>query len=78
MTSSLYWTIFLGGHRQRVHTQLCEILTDTPVASILNEVSEEHWIEFYQLYFHDYLRSVHFIAHHKSDEEYEVSNLQAI
>ena len=74
VTSSLYWTISLGGHRQGVHIQLCEILTDTPVACILNDVSEEHWIEFYQLYLHDYLRSVHFITHHKSDEEYKVSD----
>ena len=65
----------VGGHRQGVHIQLCEILTDTPIASILNEVSEEHWIEFYQLYLHDYLRSVHLVTYENQDmakKEYEV------
>ena len=36
---------------------------DTPIASVLNEVSEEHWKEFYQLYLHDFLRSVHVVTH---------------
>ena len=58
-----------------MHSQLCEILIDTPVACILNEVSDEHWIEFYQLYLHDYLRNVHLVTYENQDvakKEYEV------
>ena len=70
------YNLLIGTHIWEVHSQLCEILTDTPVASILNEVPEEHWIEFYQLYLHDFLRSVHLVTYENQDmakKEYEVT-----
>ena len=55
------------------HTQLCMLLDDTPIASVLHKVSEEHWMELYHRYLYDFIRSVHHVPHHKSNDEYEVS-----
>ena len=66
--------IITGEHRQDCHIQLCEVLSDNPVASVLQRVSVEDWSELYGYYLMDMLKSVHHVPHHKPNEEYEVSH----
>lgn len=61
----------IGSNWPEVHKQLCEILADTPEASVL-KVSGKHQMTFYQYYLHDFLRSIHQVTHNMAKKEYEV------
>ena len=62
----------LGENRQDIHIQLCEVLSESQLAIILNIVPEKYWNEFYYCYLEDILRSIHHVPHHKATDEYEV------
>ena len=73
MRKNIYiFFINLGGNRQNIHIQLCEVLSESQLAIILNGVPEKYWNEFYYYYFGDILRSIHHVPHHKATNEYEV------
>ena len=63
---------FSGESRQDTHFQLCEVLSETQLAIILDRVPEENWNEMYWYYLGDILRSIHHVPHHKASDEYEV------
>ena len=66
-------TLFdLGDNRQDIYVQLCEVLSESQLAIILNRIPEEYWNEFYYYYLGDILRSIHHVPHHKATDEYEV------
>lgn len=61
-----------GGSRQDIHIQLCEVLSETQLAIILDRVPEKNWNEMYSYYLGDILRSIHHVPHHRASDEYEV------
>jgi hypothetical protein len=61
-----------GDDQYTVHKQLCDILNDTPIASVLVKIPESHHNELYQYYLSDFIRSVHHVSHHRANNEHEV------
>ena len=62
----------LGDHRQDVHIQLCDMLSNEPIAVVLNKMPKEHWSTLCQSYLTDVLKSVHNVPHRNASSEYEV------
>ena len=54
--------------------QLCEVLLETQLATILDKIPEEYWREVYLNYLEDVLRSIHHVPHHKANDEFEVEH----
>lgn len=52
--------------------QLCNILADTPLGTLLGKVPRDHWMKLYQSYLNDILRNVHHISHTNPSDEYKV------
>ena len=64
-----------GSSRGQLHSQLCELVSQTAIGEVLGSVGEADCEEFYQYYLHDFVRSVH-RCHHKQEKsenlEYKV------
>ena len=64
-----------GSSRVQLHSQLCELVSQTSIGEVLESVDEADCEQFYQYYLHDFVRSVH-QCHHKQDKsknlEYKV------
>ncbi len=57
-----------------LHRQLFQLMSDSPIASILNRVDIDDINQLLEYYVHDYLRSMHSrVRHNKKTEEYKVS-----
>ena len=67
-----HYYLCLGDYRQDVHIQLCDTLSNDPVAIVLNKLPEEHWSELCQIYLTDVLKSMHNVPHRNYSDEYEV------
>ena len=59
--------IFVGMSWQIHHEQLYEFIRDTPVGVVLEAVGSDNCEEFYKLYLHDFVMSVHRCKHNSSD-----------
>ena len=42
-----------------LHSQLCDVVSQTAVGDVLGSVDETNCEEFFQYYLHDFVRSVH-------------------
>ena len=62
----------VGEHRQEFHSQLIEVLSNNPLASVLQIMPEEQWSALYQYYMLDILKSMHHVPHQRAGDEYEV------
>ena len=64
-----------GSSRGQLHSQLCELVSQTAIGEVLQSVDEADCEQFYQYYLHDFVRSVH-RCHHKQEKsenlEYKV------
>ena len=67
-------TVPVGEHRQELHSRLIDVLSNNPLASVLQIMPEDQWSALYQYYMLDILKSMHHVPHHKATEEYEVRN----
>ena len=69
-------TLYVGSNKQRVHTQLCELVSDTSLGEILASVSDGgHCEELYRRYLHDFVYTVHKCPHKQKEivsSEYQV------
>uniref|UniRef100_A0A1X7TWB5 RZ-type domain-containing protein n=1 Tax=Amphimedon queenslandica TaxID=400682 RepID=A0A1X7TWB5_AMPQE len=61
-----------GEHRQELHSRLIEVLSNNPLASVLQIMPEEQWNTLYQYYMLDVLKSMHHVPHHRATDEYEI------
>ena len=56
-----------------LHRQLCQLVGDSPIAPILNQVDIDDVNQLLENYVHDYLRSKHSqLRHNRKTEEYKV------
>ncbi len=56
-----------------LHRQLCQLLNDNPIASILNQIDSDDISKLLESYINDFLRSKHKVQHIvEKEEEYKV------
>ena len=71
----LHTTCCSGSTWGPLHSQLCEVVSQTAVGDVMGSVGEADCEEFFQYYLHDFVRSVHrcYYKQQKSkDLEYKV------
>ena len=65
----------LGATVKSQHEQLCEFVKTTPVGAVLEDVEDDDCVMLYELYLHDFVRSVHKCKYKKVEHntmEYQV------
>lgn len=69
--------VILTGSKNLVENlvQLCHMLSDNPVATVLRNLPDEYSVELCQFYLHDVIRSTHHVPHCLPKKEYQVSFL---
>ena len=66
---------YIGNNWGQLYTQLCVLVSETPIGEVLASVDKTGSEPFYQRYLHDFVRSVHKCNHRKpeyAEMEYRV------
>lgn len=64
----------LGDNRNKIHIELCDILSQSAIGEALSSVPNENWKTLSEHYLGDIIRSSHHVTHQYVKQEYEVGD----